>query len=43
MSSTIDLKHPDFIAEPHSAYRTLRSEDAVYWSPSLRGWGINAF
>lgn len=40
MSSTVDPKHPDFIADPHAAYRTLRANAPVYWSHSLRGWVI---
>lgn len=40
MSSSVDLKHPDFIADPHSAYRTLRLEEPVHWSPSLKGWVV---
>lgn len=38
MASTVDPKHPDFIADPHSAYRSLRAQDPVHWSASLRGW-----
>lgn len=40
MPPTIDLKHPDFIADPHPAYRVLRAEDPVHWAPSLGGWVV---
>lgn len=40
MEAAPDLKDPDFIADPHSVYRCLRTEEPVHWNPSLRGWVI---
>ncbi len=40
METTPDLKHADFIADPHALYRRLRTDEPVHWNPSLRGWMV---
>jgi len=40
METTPDLKHADFIADPHAVYYRLRTDEPVHWNPSLRGWVV---
>jgi cytochrome P450 len=34
---------PDFLADPFPAYRRLREEDPVHWSPRLKAWILTRY
>lgn len=43
METAPDLKHPAFIADPHTVYLRLRTEEPIHWNPSLKGWVITRY
>lgn len=43
METAPDLKHPDFISNPHNVYLRLRAEEPVHWNPSLKGWVVTRY
>jgi cytochrome P450 len=43
METPPDLKHPDFISDPHSVYLGLRTEEPIHWNPSVKGWVVTRY
>ena len=38
-----DTRAPGVLADPYPAFRRLRAEDPVHWSPALKGWVLTRY
>ncbi|MBI3451589.1 MAG: cytochrome P450 [Rhodospirillales bacterium] len=43
MTDIYDPRQPEIMADPYPAFRRLRAEEPVHWSPVLRGWVLTRY